>query len=310
MGTDFVSIILPVFNGEPYLSSAIKSITSQTHKNFELWIIDDGSTDNSLNTIIENSRKDNRIKYQSRENRGLGETLNELIGLCSSEYIARMDSDDICEPNRISLQYAFMKAHEEVGMVGGQIKFLVGDNVVSAQTMPLGHSAIRSALMEARFPICHPAIMFRRSIAKKIGGYKITGAGEDLDFFLRASEVAMVTNISEYVLRYRMHLNSLSVKKSSELNKAYAFSIENAKRRSSSITELSTSEFEKIWEKRSVFTRIRLHLKHISEILYRKSIIYRSAGLSLYFYTFILMAALLRPRVALKKIFGRFLPHA
>ena len=91
---DLISIILPVYNGETYLEDSIKSILNQTYQNFELIIINDGSTDSS-HLIIEKFLKSNKIIYRSRKNKGLVKTLNEGIKLSSGNYIARMDQDDI-----------------------------------------------------------------------------------------------------------------------------------------------------------------------------------------------------------------------
>ena len=107
-----ISVVLPVFNGDKYLSEAIESILNQTYINFEFIIINDGSTDGSL-TIIENYRvKDNRIVVISRENKGLIASLNEGIRIANGGYIARMDQDDLSLPTRLEEQVKFMDSNQ------------------------------------------------------------------------------------------------------------------------------------------------------------------------------------------------------
>lgn len=92
-----VSVVLPVFNAEKYISEAVASILAQSFTNFELIVINDGSTDNTLN-ILKSYQVDSRVILISRENRGLVESLNEGIDLASGEWVARMDADDIALP--------------------------------------------------------------------------------------------------------------------------------------------------------------------------------------------------------------------
>ncbi len=100
-----VSVILPVYNGSQYLHAAVDSILLQSHSALELIILNDGSTED-IESVLENF-SDPRIRYYSRENRGLGHTLNELVQLSRYDIIFRMDADDIAEPNRISTQLLF-----------------------------------------------------------------------------------------------------------------------------------------------------------------------------------------------------------
>ena len=114
MKNPLVSILMPVYNSEKYLREAIKSILNQTFTNFELIIINDGSTDNSLKII--KSFKDNRIKIiKNKGNLGLIKTLNKGIDLAQGKYIARMDADDIAMPKRLEKQIAFFNENPDYG---------------------------------------------------------------------------------------------------------------------------------------------------------------------------------------------------
>ena len=121
----YVSIILPVYNAEETIGEAILSILNQTYTHFELLIINDGSTDYSLDVINKVVAGDSRVKVVSRANLGLAVTLNELIQLASFEFIFRMDSDDICYPDRVRIQREYLRENDDCVMLGGQIDFIV-----------------------------------------------------------------------------------------------------------------------------------------------------------------------------------------
>src|SRR5690242_20811965 len=102
-----VSVLMPVYNAEHYLQTAVESVLNQTFKDFELVAFDDGSTDRSLSMLRAFESKDARVRVISRENRGYLIALNEMIALARGEYLARMDADDICRPTRFEKQVKF-----------------------------------------------------------------------------------------------------------------------------------------------------------------------------------------------------------
>lgn len=116
-----ISCIMPVYNAEKYVSSAIESILNQTFRDFELLILDDGSKDGSLEIIKYYAKQDSRIKYFHRKNRGLPYTLNELIRKADGKYIARMDHDDIAFRDRFKIQYDYMEKNPSVSVVGANV---------------------------------------------------------------------------------------------------------------------------------------------------------------------------------------------
>ncbi|CAN7570713.1 glycosyltransferase [Cupriavidus necator] len=296
-----VSVVLPVFNGAELLPLAIESVLKQSFRDFELIILDDGSSED-IASIVANY-DDPRVRFVSRANKGLGATLNELIELARCDYIARMDADDVCEPRRLELQIRFMESNPEVVLVGGQIQFIVGDRYCAAGRMPMGHEEIINELMRSRFPLCHPAILFRKSAAGSVGGYRVNGAGEDLDFFLRMGEVGLLANISEPVLNYRIQTQSLSMRHARDLNKGYTFAVENAFRRRNELPEHSFEEFSKsIWPRRSFIKKLRDTSQNISERLYRRGLLAKGrSSLSGYIF-FIMLTAIMRPRAALRRV--------
>tara|TARA_Y100001935_G_C17257830_1_gene484660 strand:+ start:42 stop:1067 length:1026 start_codon:yes stop_codon:yes gene_type:complete len=204
-----VSFIMPVYNGASFLSSTIESILNQTYENFELLILDDCSTDNSIEII--KSFNDKRIKlYQNKENGGYIKGLNFLIQNSRGDYIARNDQDDISLPERIYKQLKLFKKKPKLSIVGGQIKTF-GKNHKKI-SYPTSVSDCRSHLL---FNTClhHPTVIFKR---KAIEGFinklydENKKPSEDYDLWTRLSLFLEIENVPDIVLKYRIHQNNYS----------------------------------------------------------------------------------------------------
>lgn len=216
MGQPVVSVVMPVYNAEAYVGEAIESILAQTFDNFELIILDDGSTDRSGQVLKQYQQRDARIKIISRENRGLVATLNEGIECSTGRYIARMDADDIALPERFSKQVEFLETHPDYVVVGSRVLLIDPEGLPICPFSTLTeHEAIDSAHMEGESgAICHPASMLRRDMLQKVGGYRQEMKySEDFDLFLRLAEVGKVANLPHILLKYRMHQNSIGYTK-------------------------------------------------------------------------------------------------
>ncbi|NGP46765.1 glycosyltransferase family 2 protein [Bacillaceae bacterium SIJ1] len=155
-----VTVLMPVYNGAKYLSEAIESILNQTYKEFDLLIINDGSTDNSEEII--NRFSDDRIKYIANDkNIGLIRTLNKGICLVRSEYIARMDADDISLPMRLEKQIKFMDEHQDIAVSGTSVlvfneKGTIGKSIVSKDS-----NEIKTRLL-FHCALMHPSVIIRK----------------------------------------------------------------------------------------------------------------------------------------------------
>jgi len=299
--SDMVSVVMPVYNGSQYLAAAIDSVLNQSYENFEFLIIDDGSTEDVFGIV--DSYSDNRIFFLSRENRGLGATLNQLVESAKCELIFRMDADDICTKQRLELQVNYMKNNPDVAICGGAIDFLVGDIVVNGFFPVLAHADIRKSLLEARFPLCHPSVVFRKSVFNEIGGYRLDGAGEDLDFFLRMSEIAKASNVPDLVLHYRLSVTSLALRKAKELEFGYAYALYSANLRNLGQHDLGFGFFkEKIWPEMRFYKKIAARARTWSEFFYRKSIICSAYGRPIARLINLILASLLRPNAVISRV--------
>lgn len=202
MGPD-ITVLLPVYNSNTFIAEAVESVLDQTYSNFELLIIDDGSTDGTGKILQRLAAKDSRIRLFQRENRGLVATLNEGIALCSSEFVARMDADDYALPHRLAVQYAYMREHPETAVCSaGMEEYETGRSLTWA-----GYGeAVRARLL---FGCClyHPTILARRSALLAVGGYDAAmPCAEDYDLWVRLAESGYsLAVLPQVLLRYRVH---------------------------------------------------------------------------------------------------------
>ncbi len=200
-----VTVLMPVYNGEKYLQEAIESILNQTFTDFELIIINDGSTDSTLDIIM--SYKDPRIRLvQNESNLKLIVSLNKGIGLANGMYIARMDSDDVSLPQRLEKQVAFMDSHPEVGVCGTGIRTIdLNGEIIGEYLFPSSHNVIKWRLFFDS-PIVHPSTIMRRELLVQIGGYDIYSEYvEDYDLWIRLSKITKLANLQESLLLLRKH---------------------------------------------------------------------------------------------------------
>lgn len=161
--TDLISVGIPFFNAEKYLAFAIKSVIAQSYKNWELILIDDGSTDNSLKIAQEFSLKDARIRVIcDGKNRKLPYRLNQLILESKGNYIARMDADDIMHPERLERQSNFFKKNTQFDLVSaGLISINSNNQVKGYRKVDKLYSDF--GMPKLSYPIVHPSIMARKS---------------------------------------------------------------------------------------------------------------------------------------------------
>ena len=200
-----ISIILPVYNAQDYLYEAINSIISQTFTNFELLAINDGSTDGSINIL--KSFQDKRIRILNNDsNLGLIYSLNRGIHEAKGEFIARMDADDIADPNRLKIQLNYLFQHPDTIVVGTNMELInESGNSIGFREYPERHSDIIATLMN-HSPFCHPSVMFKKSVVLEVGGYREAfKACEDYDLWLRLRDKGQFANIQENLLKYRIH---------------------------------------------------------------------------------------------------------
>jgi glycosyltransferase involved in cell wall biosynthesis len=211
-----VTVLLPAYNAESYIESAVQSVLNQTFKDFEFIIVNDGSTDGTLQILQRLAAKDPRIVLLSRPNTGYVLALNEGLAKARGEFIARMDADDLCLPTRLEKQVAYFRASPACVLLGTNVVQMDQSGMVIGPMLDiaLGHAAIDAALLRRGWPIVHPSVMMRTSAVRAVGGYLVELCpNEDHDLFLKLGEVGQLENLPEVLLQYRKHDASESAKK-------------------------------------------------------------------------------------------------
>jgi glycosyltransferase involved in cell wall biosynthesis len=207
-----VSVLMSVYNGEPYLAAAMDSILAQSFRDFELVVIDDGSKDSSPSILREYEKSDPRVKLTLRENKGLTATLNESFAQSRGKYLARMDCDDVALPDRFAKQVELLDADPDVVCTGGHFQLIDGaGRLLTTLKPPTDDATIQATLLKGHNAICHPCAMIRRSAMEKVGGYDVRfKTSQDLDLWLRLGEVGRLANVAHPVLKFRLHESSVS----------------------------------------------------------------------------------------------------
>lgn len=206
-----VSVHMPVYNTERYLDRAVGSIRTQSFEDWELIVIDDGSTDASLAVLEKHAAEDSRVRLVSRENRGIGATRNECLALARGEFFAVMDSDDISHPERFARQVEYLDGHQECVGVGSRVCLIDPDGAkIRDWSEYVSHEEIDGAHLAGHGgAMTHPASMFRRQTLLDLDGYRGDfEPAEDFDLFLRLGEVGKLHNLPEVHFSYRQHPQS------------------------------------------------------------------------------------------------------
>jgi len=205
-----VSVIMPVYNGERYITEAIDSILDQSYQNFEFIIIDDGSTDGSAEVIRKYS--DSRIRFSTQANAGLAETLNNCVKLAKGDYLARQDCDDVSMKERLSKQVDFLEKNKEVSIVGTWAEITDDDGVTLGKfhKHPVGSCQLKFELLFNN-PFVHSSMLIRRSHLDVVGLYSLDlSIFEDHNLWSRMAAKFMVANLPELLVRYRQAPKSIS----------------------------------------------------------------------------------------------------
>lgn len=319
-----VSILMPAFNAERYVSEAIDSVLCQTHKDFELVIIDDGSTDSTLSIVKSYAQRDGRIKVVSHPNMGMGDALNRALDLVNNEWIVRMDADDIMLPNRIERQTAFIEQNPNTA-VAGTLVYYVDENgkvfgkaprsqLTSSTSVEefvrrskLKGASYLEALPSVGFPhfmVYHPSVIMRRSVVKEVGGYRPEfWPAEDFDLWNRIIERGYTVLIQpEHLLKYRRHGSSGSVERIRQTSLKLDWIEACLQRRRSGKPELSWEEFLEIRQRAPWWKQLNQERKDLSRVLYNAARSHFSRREYHLFAPALLGATLLQPRFVLPRI--------
>ena len=310
-----VSVIVTAYNAAKHLNEAIISILTQTYNDFELILVDDGSTDDTLSIMMRHQEKDPRIIVDTHENLGISRSANRALHLAKGKIIVRMDADDIMRPNRIEKQLKYFREHPNVTMLSCDAEFInEKSEVIGRQSMPgydhPDHS--REIAMKSVLVACaHTGFTTYRKSIMAVDGYNETiSCVVDLELFTRMIENGeTLIIIREAMMHYRMHKNSVMADgiKNLKLQHTQDLVITNMVRRRSGLEELSYEQFLLDLNDRSFFARMNDFRKKTAYSLYRASAIYFGNSEYVKFFTNLVTSLIMYPERLIAKSFVHFL---
>jgi glycosyltransferase involved in cell wall biosynthesis len=215
ISTPKITVFMACYNSALFVAEAINSILNQTFTDFEFIIVNDGSTDKTVE-IIENFKDDRITLLHNAKNEGLVYTRNKALTYANGEYIAILDSDDIAYPNRLALQYDFLQKHPEIALCGGHATIINqhGEKTGKKHIVPISENL--DMIMLFGNPFINSSSMFRTSIFKELNGYKNYALNEDFELFIRIANKYPVVNIDHFLVQYRIHQNNITTIKAVE----------------------------------------------------------------------------------------------
>lgn len=216
-----VSIIMPAYNAQDYIKQSIQSVVKQTYNNWELLIINDGSTDNTV-SIVE-SFKDTRIVLFSQENSGVSRARNYGISKAKGDYIAFLDSDDLWKNNKLNVQVSYMKKHPDIVLSYTDYdSFKLQNEIIkNKQLYPFQIENQHDRLLVFNY-IATLTVMLKKEIFQKVDGFDISLFGpEDWDLWIRIAKIGKIAFINQKLALYREHESGISKNRKRQLEQEY-----------------------------------------------------------------------------------------
>ena len=202
-----VSVVMCCYNSEQYIKKAIDSVLGQTYEDFEFIIWNDGSVD-STEEIVK-SYNDERIKYFFHENTGIGIARSLALKQARGQYIAIIDSDDICLSNRLESEVAFLEKHQDYVVVSSQMILINESDEEIGYSYSFLYDKVIRKKMHAASVMSHSGCMYRKSIYDKAGGYSGIVLGEDHVLFSRMMKYGKAYNLPDPLVKYRIRNMSM-----------------------------------------------------------------------------------------------------
>lgn len=212
-----VSVMMPLYNAASTAHSAVQSILRQTFSDFEIVIVDDGSTDDTVAVLLNAADGDRRVRLIEAGHGGIIEALNRGLSECRGELIARMDGDDICHPERLRLQVEYMAKNPDVSVCSSAVRLFpvseVGEGFRRYEEwlnfLTTNEQIARNIFIES--PVAHPSVMLRTSEIREMGGYIECGWPEDYDLWLRYFTAGKrFSKVPETLTFWRTHPSKLT----------------------------------------------------------------------------------------------------
>jgi glycosyltransferase involved in cell wall biosynthesis len=242
-----VTVLMPAYNAAKYIDDAITSVLTQSFTDFELLIINDGSTDKTEEII--RSYHDPRIVLISQENKGVAAALNLGLIHARAHYIARFDADDICYPNRLKVQYDFITAYPEYSIIGSAVDYMDADGHYIFTHHPEGH--LNEEIQQLKYSICpfiHSSVFYKKDVVVNNGGYNEHAyTYEDHFLWVNILKNEKACNLSHPLIKVRLNPESITIDEKWRTKKFRSIKYSTLKKRS--ITASEGTELVQIGDK-------------------------------------------------------------
>ncbi|HME58806.1 MAG TPA: glycosyltransferase [Terracidiphilus sp.] len=305
-----VSVVMPAYNASQFISQAIESVLAQTWSDFELIIIDDGSTDNTREIAEKYAARDARVRVYTQPNQGFALTLHRGFDLAANEWVFRMDADDLMRPNRIERQLAFIAEHPELAVASSLNHYIDSKNrVIGKSVSPLTTHEAVDKLFAANELIgfSHPAAALRKSAVMAVGGFrKQFWPAEDIDLWNRLVEKGYKILVQpEYLLDYRMHGSSASISGARLTRTKVRWLKDCMLRRRAGMPELDFDSFLRNLHSAPLLIRLNRQRKDLAKVFYKAAVMhYAMRKYPSLFFT-LLVAVLLQPKLVLSQVISK-----
>lgn len=206
-----VSVLMAVYNGQDHLRQALDSVLGQTFVDWELVVVDDGSTDATAAILADYAQREPRLRVVKQANAGQTRALNLGLGLARGKYIARLDADDVMCRERLAQQVAYMHAHRDVVLLGTAVELIDEHGQrLCTYVLPTGERRLRRLLIRDN-PFAHPSVMMRRGVVQWVGGYNDRfQICQDYDLWIRLARVGRLQNLAKPLTELRIHSQKMT----------------------------------------------------------------------------------------------------
>jgi glycosyltransferase involved in cell wall biosynthesis len=206
-----LTVLMPAYNAAKYISEAITSVLEQSFVDFELLVINDGSTDETVKIV--RSFNDPRIVLISQENKGIAAALNLGLNYAKAPYIARFDADDICYKNRLKIQYDFITAYPQYSVIGSAADYIDADGHFIFTHHPAGH--LNEEIQQLKYSVCpfiHSSVIYKKEVIINNGGYNEHAyTYEDHFLWMNILKNERACNLSQPLIKVRLNPESITI---------------------------------------------------------------------------------------------------
>jgi len=206
-----VTVLMPAYNAEKYIGEAIASVLNQSFTDFELLIINDGSTDSTQKII--HSFRDKRIVLINQQNKGVSAALNVGLKAARADYIARFDADDVCHPDRLKIQYEFITSYPQYTIIGSTADYIDASGHFMFTHQLAGH--LNEEIQQLKYSVCpfiHSSVLYKKDVVITNGGYNENAYTYE-DHFLWANILTheKACNLSQALIKVRLNPESITI---------------------------------------------------------------------------------------------------